>query len=461
MPQKKRGKTPVEEAVARILNALDVPEKTEEIPLLQALGRVAAGDVCARVAQPPFDRSALDGYALRAADLAAAGPETPVTLPVSRYLCAGSDPGGPLAPGTAARIMTGAPVPAGADCVLRQEDTESDGQTVTFHAPVEARANVCFAGEDIAPGKCLVPAGTRLDEVSLGLLAGQGVQTVTVYAKPRAALMPTGDELCSPETPLRPGKIYDSNGPMPAARMLRLGAEPTPLAARPAGPPPPAGTPARPPGAALARPDTRLRPGQLYDPTGPMLAARMLRLGAEPALRAAGPDDPAALAGKLARLLAEYPLVITTGGVSVGDRDYLPQAAEEAGAKLLFYGIDAKPGTPALAAGKDGHVLICLSGNPFASFATFELLARPALAKLQGADPAPVRVRAALANGFGKPSPLRRFVRATLMGGVVTLPKGGHFSGGIGALAGCNCLVDVPAGSRALNAGDEVEVILL
>lgn len=405
MPQKKRGQTPVEEAVARILNALDVPEKTEEIPLLQALGRVAAGDVCARVAQPPFDRSALDGYALRAADIAAAGPETPVTLPVSRYLCAGSDPGGPLAPGTAARIMTGAPVPAGADCVLRQEDTESDGQTVTFHAPVEAQANVCFAGEDIAPGKCLVPAGTRLDEVSLGLLAGQGVQTVTVYAKPRAALMPTGDELCSPETPLRPGKIYDSNGPM--------------------------------------------------------LAARMLRLGAEPTLLAAGPDDPAALAGKLARLLAEYPLVITTGGVSVGDRDYLPQAAEEAGAKLLFYGIDAKPGTPALAAGKDGHVLLCLSGNPFASFATFELLARPALAKLQGADPAPVRVRAALANGFGKPSPLRRFVRATLMGGVVTLPKGGHFSGGIGALAGCNCLVDVPAGSRALNAGDEVEVILL
>ena len=265
--------------------------------------------------------------------------------------------------------------------------------------------NVCFAGEDITPGKCLVPAGTRLDEVSLGLLAGQGVQTVTVYAKPRAALMPTGDELCSPETPLRPGKIYDSNGPM--------------------------------------------------------LAARMLRLGAEPTLLAAGPDDPAALAGKLARLLAEYPLVITTGGVSVGDRDYLPQAAEEAGAKLLFYGIDAKPGTPALAAGKDGHVLLCLSGNPFASFATFELLARPALAKLQGADPAPVRVRAALANGFGKPSPLRRFVRATLMGGVVTLPKGGHFSGGIGALAGCNCLVDVPAGSRALNAGDEVEVILL
>lgn len=119
MPQKRRGQTPVEEAVARILNALDVPEKTEEIPLLQALGRVAAGDVCAQVAQPPFDRSALDGYALRAADIAAAGPETPVTLPVSRYLCAGSDPGGPLAPGTAARIMTGAPVPAGADCVLR------------------------------------------------------------------------------------------------------------------------------------------------------------------------------------------------------------------------------------------------------------------------------------------------------------------------------------------------------
>lgn len=153
-------------------------------------------------------------------------------------------------------------------------------------------------------------------------------------------------------------------------------------------------------------------------------------------------------------------LVITTGGVSVGDRDYLPQAAEEAGAKLLFYGIDAKPGTPALAAGKDGHVLLCLSGNPFASFATFELLARPALAKLQGADPAPVRVRAALAKALASRRPCAALC-GHADGGVVTLPKGGHFSGGIGALAGCNCLVDVPAGSRALNAGDEVEVILL
>ena len=405
MPQRKRGQTPVERAVALILQALDVPKNTEKVPLLQAMGRVAAQDVCARVAQPPFDRSALDGYALRAAEIAAAGPETPVTLPISRYLCAGSNPGGPLEPGTAARIMTGAPVPAGADCVLRQEDTESNGQTVTFYARVTARANICFAGEDIAPGKCLAPAGTLLDEVYLGLLAGQGIQTVQVYAKPRVALMPTGDELYSPEKPLVPGKIYDSNGPM--------------------------------------------------------LAARLLRLGAEPALLAAGPDDPAALGRKLAELLECYPLVITTGGVSVGDRDHLPQAAEEAGARLLFYGIDAKPGTPALAAEKNGHILLCLSGNPFASFATFELLARPALAKLQGTAPAPVRVKATLANEFEKASPLRRFVRAKLVGGVVTLPRGGHFSGGIGALVGCNCLVDVPAGSSDLHAGDEVEVILL
>ena len=410
MPQKKRGQTPVEEAVARILNALDVPEKTEEIPLLQALGRVAAGDVCARVAQPPFDRSALDGYALRAADIAAAGPETPVTLPVSRYLCAGSDPGGPLAPGTAARIMTGAPVPAGADCVLRQEDTESNGQTVTFHAPVEARANVCFAGEDIAPGKCLVPAGTRLDEVSLGLLAGQGVQTVTVYVKPRAALMPTGDELCSPETPLRPGKIYDSNGPM--------------------------------------------------------LAARMLRLGAEPTLLAAGPDDPAALAGKLARLLAEYPLVITTGGVSVGDRDCLPQAAEEAGAKLLFYGIDAKPGTPALAAGKDGHVLLCLSGNPFAAAATLEQYAVPALLRAAGRCEENCllpRTTRTLTTGFSKPSKGNRYLRAKAMGGSVTIPGEGnaeaHSSGSLSAMIGCNCLVELPAGSGPVTPGEEVEVL--
>lgn len=400
-----RGEIPVEQAQALLLAALAAAPVPVEVPLGEALGRVAAGEIRAAVEQPPFTRSPLDGYALRAAEIAGARRDAPRVLPVSQYICAGDSPSGPLAPGTAARVMTGAPLPAGADCVVRQEDTAAEEGRVVFYACVPAGANVCRAGEDLAAGALLLSPGTRLEEAHVGLLAAQGMEKVGVWTAPRVAVMPTGDELTPPGRPLPPGGIYDANGPM--------------------------------------------------------LAARLRRLGAEPAAMAAGADDPKALGLRLGELLERYPLVITTGGVSVGDKDYLPRAAQAAGARPLFHGIDAKPGSPALGAEKGGHVLLALSGNPFASFATFELLARPAVAKLLGMDTALPRVRTRLENGFKKPSPMRRFVRGRLWGGSLRLPERGHSSGGIGALVGCNCLVDIPAGSGPLLPGDEVEAVLL
>ena len=406
MKQKRRDALEIEQAVAKMEEILQPPLEVQQIPLAKARGCVLACDLFAQISQPPFTRSPLDGYALRAEDIEGADRQHPVILPVSQYICAGQFPQQQLLHGTAARVMTGSPIPVGADCVLRQEDTDEGVETVQIYKAIPAGANVCWEGEDFAAGQLLVQQGTKLECVHLALLAGQGICQVPVWPRPRVAVLPTGDELVVPGEELKQGKIYDSNGEL--------------------------------------------------------LAARLEELGAEPVLLEAAADEPEILGCLLSELLEKYTLVITTGGVSVGDKDYLPAAAHKAGARILFHGLNAKPGSPAMAAEKDGHVLLALSGNPFAAFATFELLGRPALTKLSGLSlPAQICNQVRLANGFTKPSAVRRFVRARLENGLVHIPLQGHSSGGIMALAGCNCLIDIPAGSGSLQAGDMVKVIML
>lgn len=401
----KRGETGVEKAVSMIMEALSDPNGTERVTLMEAPGRVLAEDVLAMVSQPPFTRSPLDGYALRAADIAGASRNNPVYLPVSQYLPAGSARPAPLPMGMAARIMTGAPVPEGADCVIRQEDTDEGEENAGFFACVPQGRNICYEGEDIKRGEILIASGVRLTFAHIGLLAGQGVKHVEVYQNPRVAVMSTGDELTPAGMPLVPGKIYDSNSMM--------------------------------------------------------LWARLLELGIRAEVYPAGPDDPRALAAVADKLLKEYTLVITTGGVSVGKKDYMPEVARIVDTRLLFHGIDAKPGSPVLAAERGGSVLLALSGNPFASMATFELLALPAVAKISGETQwKAVRVKAKLKGNFKKSSTTRRFIRAKIEGGDVFIPEKGHSSGGIGTLAGCNCIIDVPAGSGPLSEGDQVTVLL-
>jgi molybdopterin molybdotransferase len=172
-------------------------------------------------------------------------------------------------------------------------------------------------------------------------------------------------------------------------------------------------------------------------------------------------DEPARLTESCAALLAQCDLLITTGGVSVGSRDYMPQVGERLGAEQLFYGVDMKPGSPMLAFLARGKLMLCLSGNPFASAATFELLARPALRGLAGdAAPVPARVSGVLREAFGKRSDTRRFIRARMAGGNIYLNPGSHASGGLASLTGCNCLVDIPAGSGPLCAGDTVQAVM-
>lgn len=395
----------IEQAVSLLIEHA-VTKETVTLPLLEAAGFVCAEDVKAKIPQPPFDRSAMDGYAVHSADLENASKETSVFLPVSDYLYAGSAPDTALAPGHAVRIMTGAPIPFGADCVIPQEITGCDKNIAVFYQPQAGRSNICFQGEDIAAGTLFISRGTRLQAAQIGLLASQGISQLCVFRKPKAAVMSTGDELVPMGAPLLPGKIYDCNQPMISTRLMELGAQPFPVA---------------------------------------------------PAA-----DQMDLLCNRISEALTHCDMIITTGGVSVGQKDLLPEAVQQLGGKILFHGIAIKPGSPALAAVYQEKLILCLSGNPFAAAATFELLGRPVINFMGGLIPSfPAQCNAVLCSSFSKDSKIRRFVRAYLSGGKVSIPDACHSSGALRSFADCNCLIDIPAGSPPLHPGETVRVILL
>ena len=396
----------LEEAQALIRHHISPVTDTEVTGVLHAAGRILAEDIYAAVDQPPFPRSPLDGYAFRSRDVADASEEAPVVLQVAARVCAGEWCGRMVGAGEVVRIMTGAPMPEGADCVIRQEEVERRGEQILVPHPMKEYENYCFQGEDVKAGTLLVERGSTLGYIEQGILAAGGYDQVTVYRKPRIALFDTGDELVQAGEPLRPGKIYDAN--------LQL------------------------------------------------LYGRLEELGYRPVTAKALGDDVDAVAEAIRQAAAQADLVITTGGVSVGEKDIFHQVLPCLGAERLFWRIRMKPGTPALFALSDGTPMIHLSGNPFAALATFELLAKTALERLSGDRRLQEkRTRAILANSFRKTG-RRRFLRGRLEDGMVTLPPTGmHASGVLSSMRGCNCLVDVPSSEKPLAAGDPVEVILL
>ena len=399
------------QALRRVLDAAAALPRpaVENIPLDAACGRIVARTLCAQMDQPPFDRSPLDGYALHSADTAGASHAAPVSLPVTMKLCAGDAPAAPLPAGCAARIMTGAPLPAGADCVLMQELTDSGEETVQLYVALEPQQNVVFRGEDIAAGVAIAAEGTVLTPAHLGVLAGQGYAAVPVYRTLTVGVLATGSELLAPGEPWGPGKIYDANGIQNAARLRQLG-----------------------------------------------FAVQRRHCS----------DDPDEIARQMQQLLACCDAVITSGGVSVGQKDYLPAVLEQLHAEMIFAGVAQKPGSPMLAGKIGGKLVFCLSGNPFAAAATLEQYAIPGLLRAAGRCEESCnlsRTTRTLTTGFSKPSKGSRYLRAKASGKNVAIPGEGnaeaHSSGSLSAMIGCNCLVELPAGSGPVTPGEEVEVL--
>ena len=396
----------LEQAVEILLAHASPVTETEDVPLLDAVGRVAAEDIKAGFDNPPFDRSPLDGYTFAAASTRMATAESPVTLRVVAEECAGDFFAGTVGAGECVRIMTGGAIPKGCDCVVRQEDVREDGDAIRVPFTSKPYENYCYAGEDIKKGTVILRQGQIIRAAQIAVLASEGHATVRVHRRVRVAVASTGDELLQPGEPLRPGKIYNSN---------------------------------------------------LY-----LLAGRLKELGAEVTVVGSVPDDVERAAEVIASYADKVDVFLTSGGVSVGKKDIMHGVVPALGAERLFWRVCMKPGAPAIAYTRGRLLGIALSGNPFAAFATFELMAKPALLRIAGqTDVLPARRRAVLADAFPKECLGRRFLRARMEAdGRVSLPDQ-HESGSLFSAAGCDAFVDVPAGTKPLAAGTEVEVVLL
>lgn len=391
-----------DEALSRILQHFR-PLAPVERALEDALGLVLAEDVRAPNDVPPFANSAMDGYAVRAADVEGATPNAPVRLPVVMDIAAGRT-GAELGPGAAARIMTGAPLPPGADAVVRFEDTDSGEKVVSIRVGVARWENVRQAGEDVRRGEVVVAAGTLLRPAEIGVLATAGRRRVTVHPRPRVAVLSTGDELVEVDEIPGPGQIRDANR---------------------------------------------------YS-----LGTAVRAAGGEPALLGIARDTADDLRRALRRA-AEEDVIVTSGGVSVGDYDFVKVVMRELGS-MDFWAIQMRPGKPVAFGEIKGTPIFGLPGNPVSCLLTFELFARPALLKMQGRRllhrP---RTTARLGEDVPKPPHLRFFGRAIyerVTGTVRTTgPQG---SGILRSMALANCLLDLPIGPGAVKAGSEVTIIL-
>ncbi|MCB1705165.1 MAG: molybdopterin molybdotransferase MoeA [Halioglobus sp.] len=391
---------PVAEALSRVLAGARPVTETLDVPLLDALGLVLARDVISTIDVPPMDNSAMDGYALRAA-------EAGQPLPVSQRIPAGAV-GAPLAPVSAARIFTGAPVPEGADAVVMQENCTEESGTVSVTGDVHAGQNIRPRGQDIAAGETVLPAGRVLRPQDMGLLASVGCDTVTVVRPLRVAVLSTGDELAEPGTDaLREGGIYNSNRYTLAGLLRALNME--------------------------------------FVDCGIVA------------------DTAEATAQALLDAAARADCVITTGGVSVGEEDHVKAQVERLG-RLDLWKLAIKPGKP-LAFGSIGNTaFIGLPGNPTSVFVTFCLVARPFLRAMQGVvEPAPAPLHARAAFAVARAGSRQEYLRVTLENtaqGLAACRYDNQSSGVLSSVSHSNALAIIPAGTT-VDPGDAVEVLLL
>ena len=404
----------LEEARALVLSHVR-PLPVETVPVLEAVGRVAAADLTSDIDIAPFAHSAMDGFAVRASELAEASTESPVELDVIAEVAAGDVFEGVIGAGQCVRIMTGAPLPADADAVVKYEVVDAvsgdgkPGSRVAFRAPADARANVREAGEEARAGEVVVGRGEVVGTAGVGFLASCGITEVPTYRRPRVAVIAIGSELVAPTEVPAPGKIRNSNS---------------------------------------------------Y-----ALAACAQAAGAVPVVLPIVEDAHEALAAAVRDAAASYDFVVTSGGASNGDFDFIKPVVEELG-QLLMTTVNMRPGKAQTFGLVDGTPVFGLPGNPAAAYVGFEMIVRPALRKMQGFSrfERPV-VKARLSTDAKKRDPRRIFLRSTLSkneaGDYVVTPAKNQSSGLFGPIQRSNCMAILPEGLESRTAGSVVECVLL
>jgi molybdopterin molybdotransferase len=376
------------------------------VSLSQASGRVLAETVASAIDLPAFDNSAMDGYAVRSADVASAGPQSPVPLKLVGYVPAGAVFTGTVLPGTCVRLFTGSPLPDGADAVVMQEDTRVEPGhpgVVLFLDRAKPWENVRFRGEDVKTGAALARAGDDITIGRLGLLAAAGISSVNVHRRPVVGLLATGSELVEAGQPLPPGKIYESNRTTLEPLLVRSGA-----------------------------------------------VARVFPLV---------PDTLDATCEALQQALDDCDAVVTSGGVSVGELDFVKAAFERLGGVMDFWKVAIKPGKPFVFGRRGEKFLFGLPGNPVSALVTFLLLVRPALRRWQGAtNVLPPATHGVLAEALSNHGDRRHFMRVRVDENGLVHSAGAQASHLLSSMASANALAEVPP-NTTLAAGASVRVI--
>ncbi len=388
----------LEHGLALLASEISQLGKIEVRTLDDSLGYILSENLYANHNNPPFNRSAIDGYAFKVSDKE--------KLTIVGELCAGDSTEISVGLGECVRIMTGAEIPPSCDCCIRQEDVTVLGDVLTINTSVKKYDNYVFIGEDFQEGQLLLEKGTKLSFIELGILASSGFNLVSVFSKPKVALISTGDEVVMPTEKLTKSKIYNSN---------------------------------------------------IY-----LLEGRLKELGITEIHKKHIADCPEKIHQEIKNLSLNYDLIITTGGVSVGKKDIFHEVIQMENMKLIFWRLNIQPGTPIMCSMYEQTPIISLSGNPFASLVNFELVVREALYLLYKDNAFKTLNRVAtLESNFDKKSKTRRFIRARFENGHVFINTNKHSSGVLSSLRDCNCLIDINPNTISLEKGDTVNIVLI
>ena len=393
----------LEEAI-NILNDNVEHLDVEEVNLIDGINRVLATNIYSTIDNPPFDKSAMDGYAVIAED-----SKLKDKIKVIDKVFAGEVCSSEVISKTAVRIMTGAPIPVGATAVIKQEDiTLIEDNFIILNKSIKNNENICFKGEDISKGTLLVSKGKKLDFADIGIIASAGIDKIKVYKLPKIALISTGDEVIDIDNALTPGKIFNSNKYSIISRIKELGYD--------------------------IKYTTHVK------------------------------DCESNIEEYINRFSNDMDLIITTGGVSVGEKDLLNESIDNIDGKKLFWKVKIKPGSAVLCSKINNALVVSLSGNPTAALTAFELFVKTSLEKMCGYDKVEVkREKAILGDNFSKKSPQRRFIRAraVIEEGkqmvYITQIKSGN--GILSSNLNSNCMIEVQGGSEGLNIGERVDII--